>query len=82
MPEPPTYDFPVGASQEETDQYLKVDKTRNGDTKNSQEHHQKENERISKLYHRKKSLHGKGGTDSNNNDNKEEERAKELNCIR
>ena len=46
------------------------------------EHHQKENERISKLYHRKKSLCGKGGTDSNNNDNEEEERAKELSHFR
>ena len=46
------------------------------------EHRKKENERVSRLYHQKKSLQPTAGTDSTNNDHKDEERTKELSRIR
>ena len=46
------------------------------------EHCKKENERVSGLYHQKKSLQPTAGTDSTNNDHEDEERTKELSHIR
>ena len=46
------------------------------------EHCKKENERVSRLYHQKKSLQPPAGADSINNDHEDEERTKELSRIR
>ena len=87
-PEPPNYDdFPVGASQDVTDQYLKAKKMQKWRYKKltgaaAAEHCKKENERVSRLYHQNKSLQPTVGTDSTNNDHKDEDRTKELSCIR
>ena len=43
---------------------------------------EKENERVSRLYHQKKSLQPTAGTDSTNNDHEDEERTKKLSHIR
>ena len=83
--EPPTYeDFPVGASNEEIQKYLKAKKTQRWRYEKlsgpeASEHRQKENERVSQFYYKKKAAIGKDGTDDKQDD---DERAKELGRIR
>ena len=87
-PEPPNYDnFPVGASQDVIDQYLKAKKMQKWRYEKltgaaAAEHRKKENERASRLYHQKNSLQPTAGADSTNNDHEDEERTKELRRIR
>ena len=46
------------------------------------EYRKKENERVSRLYHQKKSLQPPAGADSTNNDYEDDERTRELSHIR